>query len=184
MILRCFRKYIKRKKQAERIKAQKEDAEKFAMEEKMNQIEEERHRLEKLRQEQQLELKRLDDEENNYNTDFDFSDHHGLPEMSEANDPEFMKNYVTPGNPDLDNSEYKYDDDAFKEDLDGLSDKIDDEEIAEFQNRIQELENQVQNLENEKDEFERKYLKEFNNRQYLENQIQDYEQKITELKDK
>lgn len=183
VIAREYKAHLKRKRRAKLLKEEKANAEKLEIDRKMREIEEERQRLDKLRENQQRELLRLDSNDNHLITDFDFDDS-GIPDISTAGDPEFLGNYMTPGNPDLDESEYKYDDDAFKEDLDGLSDKIDDDEIAEFQNRILELENQVQNLENEKDEFERKYLKETNNRQYLESQIEDYEQKIAELKDK
>lgn len=156
IIVKALRKHIKNKKMAALRKMEKENKEKYDYERKCREIEEERKRLEVLREQQKGELTRLDSNmSTSFTKDMDFDS----SSMGYMGDEGIYADYVTPGGPD-DNEDYKYNDDAFNEELDALSDEIDHEEINALNTKIEELENQINNLEDERDAYKHKFMKE------------------------
>lgn len=156
IIVKAVRQYIKNKKLASFRKMEKENKEKYDYEKKCKEIEEERKRLEVMREHQKDELTRLDSNiSTSFTKDMDFDS----SSMGYMGDEGIYADYVTPGGPD-DNEEYKYNEDAFNEELDALSDEIDHEEINALTTKIEELENQINNLEDERDAYKHKFMKE------------------------
>jgi hypothetical protein len=156
IIIKAIRKYIKNKKFAAVKRLEKENKEKYDYDEKCRAIDEERKRLEEVREQQKDELSKLDTNmSESFTKDMDF-DNSGLLYMGEEG---IYADYVTPGGPD-DDEEYKYNDDAFNEDIDVLSDDIDHEEISGLNTKIEELENQINGLEDERDTYKHKFMKE------------------------
>jgi hypothetical protein len=156
IIVKAMRKYIKNKKFAAVKRLDKENKEKYDYDKKCREIDEERKRLEVVREQQKYELSKLDGNmSTSFTKDMDF-DNSSLLYMGEEG---IYADYVTPGGPD-DDEEYKYNDDAFNEDIDVLSDDIDHEEISGLNTKIEELENQINGLEDERDTYKHKFMKE------------------------
>ena len=142
VIVKAFRRYLKNKREAEFRQIQKENEDKELYDQKYQEIEEERKRLDELREKQKDELNKLDTKmSSELSKDFDFDNYNSNVLITEESSR--YSDFLTPGNPDENGEEFKYHNDAFKEEFEDLSDYMDNEEVNTLQNKIEELETQV-----------------------------------------
>ena len=139
IIVKAFQTFIKAKNLEKQRVLDAENAEKQEYELKWKAINEERKKLEDIRQQQKDELEKLDS-----NMSEDFQNNFSMDEYEDKILDEsglYVDLPTTPGNPE--DEEFKYHDDAFKEELDDLSDYMDNDEVNILQEKIEDLENQV-----------------------------------------